>query len=724
MNENTYEYCLDAAFHRLPSDEALAWCNNWLQDNANAPLHQQHTVRSLKMSKEMMIEKDEVIRQSREVIRQSREVIRQKDEIITANQEVIMQKDEIITANQEQSREVIRQKDEIITANQEVIMQKDEIIMQKDEINTANQEQSRAKSLGSLREMVPVLRDCTNSEPHFPSLHKPAALVPFKTIPSTEDFNAWLESSNVAATFWDAELWVTRPKNSRINCDSESFTVYYVLGILNAVLLGLGLANVVEPVVNRTLAGVECDILLVYQVNRLPFATIEVKKPTSTFENLKLVFVGKKVKNKIENRVAGQILDQCNVIKLFGFSNVFGLITTGNMWRMVCTPTATNNKTIQSDGEEGKDSSELVLPWENKDLPGLQNIVDRLSGCSQVSSPGEQNEDHRNATNVACTTTTVSPERQTIDFKTSAAVSMPDRTLYATPILPPFPNNYAEYQSLEEKPRSGEDMVALVAWFVLRACSTLVEFLSKEPPTNSIEKGSRIPCRILSINSETFAFGTIALDKLNLDAYLKHPSKQEIYVIRYLGRGEHGSCCLAVSSTGASSCVVKFFHRETHLALGDATMAAQNELENWERVYPVNFKAGWKGCAVRQVAGGRCLIMPYVHPIPVAERRVLLQNCEIDNALNEFSKSGFIHKEPRWRHIGKWKGALIFIDLGFIEEASKEDIDDWKKKTMAHLDATAGDPAPPDSTTGFAQGQNHPLKSSASSTAVRKRKRS
>jgi hypothetical protein len=124
----------------------------------------------------------------------------------------------------------------------------------------------------------------------------------------------------------------------KIKCDSESDAQSHVKAIVQSVLRGLG---VVELVGNRTLAGVECDILLLYKPNRLPFATVEVKKPGNTLKSLRMTFDGEG-EGQRRNLVAGQVLDECNAIKMFGYNQVVGLIITGNMWRMVCTtPIAT-----------------------------------------------------------------------------------------------------------------------------------------------------------------------------------------------------------------------------------------------------------------------------------------------------------------------------------------------------------------------------------------------
>ena len=93
-----------------------------------------------------------------------------------------------------------------------------------------------------------------------------------------------------------------------IVCDSESGVVTtIVIPLLVAILKGRKLSNVIQVVQERTLAGVECDVLLIYKPNHLPLATLEVKKAGFTAEQRKQVFVGlKKAKRSdSKNYVAG-----------------------------------------------------------------------------------------------------------------------------------------------------------------------------------------------------------------------------------------------------------------------------------------------------------------------------------------------------------------------------------------------------------------------------------
>ena len=51
--------------------------------------------------------------------------------------------------------------------------------------------------------------------------------------------------------------------------------------------------NIIEISHNKTLAGIECDLLLSYEKNRLPFAVIELvklKKPGNSWESLDLIW--------------------------------------------------------------------------------------------------------------------------------------------------------------------------------------------------------------------------------------------------------------------------------------------------------------------------------------------------------------------------------------------------------------------------------------------------
>jgi hypothetical protein len=80
--------------------------------------------------------------------------------------------------------------------------------------------------------------------------------------------------------------------------------------------------------------------------------------------------------------------------------------------------------------------------------------------------------------------------------------------------------------------------------------------------------------------------------------------------------------------------------------------------------------------------------MPYLKPIPVLERSGVLDR--IDEAMKRFCKSGYIHLEPNWRHIGTWDKEIYFCDLGSIKKMQDEEsIARWRTTTMGKLRASA-----------------------------------
>jgi hypothetical protein len=460
--------------------------------------------------------------------------------------------------------------------------------------NAALKEENTAKSLGSLKKVMPVLADRTVSEPHFPKSHEHARL----TIINCESDACWLEHF---PNFWEAGLWV-RPlrkvaSDTNISCDSESAVLFHVMGFLSSVLVGLGLDRVVELAANRTLAGVECDILLLYKPNRLPFATVEVKKPGAQLSHLLTIFHGERGK---DNRVAGQALDQCNAIKLFGYNQVFGLITNGNLFQMVCTtPIATSTTTAaatstgpmttkkmsgnanklrkRSRKDDDHDDKEVGngLMAMNEQLRTM--VVEWLTEKSAAQLPhsesgGAMNYNGNGGVAVVSTRVAVSPEPPKFEFSNQSLgggiENKNERRLFASPIVPACPRNESEFEAFYKEERSGEAEVELMARFVLKAFWSLVEMLSRNDnhgyfsgPNSSnpsLQIFSRMPCRTLAKNEKAFAFGTVKLKKLQLDKFVPN-TIQEIHVIHHIGSGANGTCCLGVSKTGGSCCAIKFF---------------------------------------------------------------------------------------------------------------------------------------------------------------------
>jgi hypothetical protein len=434
-----------------------------------------------------------------------------------------------------------------------------------------SEQREREKSLASLLTHYPVLKDLTASGPYVPINHASAK------IDESEDDLPSIDGL-VDGNFWGTELWATRQEES-INCDSEIHAQSHVVTILKSVLAGLKLTDVVEIVLNRTLAGSECDILLVYKPNRLPFSAIEVKKPANTPKAKRMIFDGKGDKNLI----AGELYDECKAVELFGFEKVVGMVTTGNHWRLSCT------------------KKETKLSF----FLGLNKVVQRLrehvAGHKVPVGPEED---------------TISPSQSEVVFDgENPGSTTVERVLYSSAVVPNISDNLDDDDAAVSN--AGKDIVNLVVLYVLKACLTLVVMLDHNLSKNMIVVRPKMPCRLLTRNERVFAFGTVTLKKLNLGSFIQK-NLQKLHVIHHIASGEYGSCCLCVTVSGASCCAVKFFHRSKG---GDFATRAQAELENWKTVY--GEREGF-ACETWKVAGSECLVMPYLKPVNPEQRHALL----------------------------------------------------------------------------------------------------
>ena len=516
-------------------------------------------------------------------------------------------------------------------------------------------------SLEKLKKKFPVLYDLTNSMPHYPQKNHPHADV------ELFDGNGDLETvaSTVLDEFpgvWGAEFIFEDKKN----CDSEAMAVIRVVNLLESVLRGLNIDHFVEVTVNRTLAGTECDILLVYKPNRLPFAVLEVKKPANSAEGLQIIWEGKSndgSMNKL-NCVAGEIFDEMKAVQLFGFSTVTGMIATGNQWRIVGLSNLFGDSNVETI------------------LKNFQNFIEKEGKVwdqntkSFGGSPGEQD---------------ISP---CCDESTG---TLPERKIWAGNIVPS--HHEGDIDDLQESVQnSGTKIISQVVLFIAAACMGLSNLLQKNPGASfcdQINVGRKMPCRILrnpkpsEDQCRTFAFGTVNLDQLNLNVF--NPKLGKIHVIRHLGMGDKGNVCLGASDKGSSCCAIKFYHEKN-----EQEESAEKEAKNWKAVYENDLK---ELPYVLRVAGGNCLVMPYFHPIQPQERAELLKQNVIRKSLLHFAESGFLHNDVKWRHF-RWKKAtipgerkLFIIDLGeegLEEHCNKEEsIEAWVDQSLAKLQQPA-----------------------------------
>jgi len=547
----------------------------------------------------------------------------------------------------ESLNKTILEKDKTILEKDNSLLEKDKTILEKDNSLLEKDKTILNRSLISVLTKFTALVDHTDSTPHFPEKHTAADVIEEAEINNkmSETVEGWLDDE-----FWRAPYLA--PTHS---CDSEGGVQNKVKMLIDAILKGLKLDHIIEVVENRTLAGAECDLLLVYKDNRLPFAVVEVKKPGNSHEARRDIFHGRD--NKVGNKVSGQVFDQMTAVKLFGFPKVFGMISTWNHWRLVCS------HSLDTEQDPKKLTPEAV-----------RNRLSQLAGEGLNEAPKGD--------------VKTSPDQSSVIFEEGQNGEKP-RAIYASKIVPDM---LSDNEALREKvQQSGKEIVQLVTLFVLKASMTLVDLLDRQHNPWAIAIYRQMPCRVLTPCEDTFAFATVTLEEgVKLDKY--NDKLGHIHIIQHLGSGGNGSCCLGVSKGGRSCCVIKFFHKRKSSTKDEV---ANEELKNWENVYGKLLPK----CRVLNVTNGPCLVMPYLHPIPQQGRQELLNDGSIEGALSDFAKSGYIHTDIKWRHLGRWvskqgKDIYCFIDLGDVVQAkSSGEISSWQEKSMKRLTDSVGEVA-------------------------------
>jgi hypothetical protein len=536
----------------------------------------------------------------------------------------------------------------------EMSIQRVEMSIQRGEMSI--QAKLKDRSLRSLAEEFPTVVDRTVTGGYFPKNHDKASvndnLVDGRVLSLVNEL--------LTDEFLDAP-WFKRQDN---DCDSENDVRGRVEGLLRSVVTGLKLDDTIQVVTTRTLAGAECDVLLVYKRNRLPFGTIEVKKPGSLIQDQKLVFFG----DDSGNKVAGQIYDHMLALTLFGYQRVFGMITTWNHWRLVST-------------------CHSHVTDDLKSFMGTA-VEESLQKFQGITVPNQ------NWTNISAKGSPIVQEAKYIDNGPAVASK---REIFASQIIPDLMLDYDQERNQDERSstlqsttqESGREILQLVIIFVLKALWSLSDLLAKpgcSPWTVAIRP--QMACRILQeVNPSVFAYGTATVTGV---AYGKCvPAKARINVIHHLGSGEFGCVCLGVSVTSLSCCAVKFFHRSQP----DAATAAERELKNWTKAY--GKQSFVEKAHIRMAGTLSCLVMPYFRPVLKKDRKKLLRNGDIKRALENFALLKCTHDDVRWRHFGYWNEEMVLFDLGAIhEKQSDEKIKDWYSISMQRLSESAGKTQP------------------------------
>ena len=524
--------------------------------------------------------------------------------------------------------------------------------------------------------------DRTDTLPHKSKTHE-AGIRHLQELHNTvlTDKSFWREPSNPPNCEHRKNKWNYR---RAVEINSEGDVVVHMVTLIKEILRAKSLDYDVDVLVNRQVAGVEIDILLVHRSRNMPFLAIEVKKPgrkvtekgfssvdpttgyTFFGTDETEVFSSKGDNQKDAGCVLGQHRDQLNALELFGTSQAYGAITTGN------TIAFTQNR---PDG--------FLLPYYNNEEEQEQVVVANKNAPTTKPAKG------------SFTPSTQSTSSQSNPITTSQPISyLREPALYISTLT-----NWIilAYKSLErESPKTISNQ---------RACRQLIIDLDN-PHGNqkTTPNTAMVAFKLLNMGKwGTKRFYKQTVNDWNLSNFVTFNTNDlKIFLFYSLKMGSTGDCCLAMTKEANNKqfCVVKFFRtyddeRGGFLRPDEVKSAAETERDNWITIYPEFQENVYLGTPYE---GKAFLCMPFLIPIEEEkERQELLDNGSLHRALDEFSKGGYIHNEAKkWEHVGTWNEKVYFLDLGKnsvekVDPNEHQRIKEWKDGCLSQLQRTISD---------------------------------
>lgn len=155
----------------------------------------------------------------------------------------------------------------------------------------------------------------------------------------------------------------------------------------------------------------------------------------------------------------------------------------------------------------------------------------------------------------------------------------------------------------------------------------------------------------------------------------KYPAKnvKNLVALEDLGRGSTGKAwlCVTVTKPRSAACVLKFDNKEAKSA------KLMHEKDMWALLYP-EFSTMIK---LEQWSGADALVMPHFSTVLEDEREQYKK--QLENVLTcKFMKNGKVHKDVRWRNIGKYRSQsgsveLVVFDLYDVVDYNVDVHGDW-----------------------------------------------
>jgi hypothetical protein len=148
-----------------------------------------------------------------------------------------------------------------------------------------------------------------------------------------------------------------------------------------------------------------------------------------------------------------------------------------------------------------------------------------------------------------------------------------------------------------------------------------------------------------------------------------------------LGRGSTGKAwlCVTVTQPCSACCVLKFDNKDKR------SEKLVKERDMWHYLYPEFAKY----VKVEHWSGADALVMPHFSTILESEREQYRDKIE-STLTNHFMRNGKVHKDVRWRNIGKYRQesgevAVVIYDLHDVVDYHVDAYQDWIENAVHSL---------------------------------------
>jgi hypothetical protein len=179
---------------------------------------------------------------------------------------------------------------------------------------------------------------------------------------------------------------------------------------------------------------------------------------------------------------------------------------------------------------------------------------------------------------------------------------------------------------------------------------------------------------------QTVTFHPVSHDEMHAEVdFDKFPNMnvKTLVALEDLGTGSTGRAWLCVTVTKKAVCVLKFDNKHAN------SNNLANEKEMWLVLYP-EFSLMIK---VELWSGADALVMPHFSTVLVSERKVYTD--EVFAALTKIQAKGKVHRDVRWRNIGKYKsgGSVVIVvyDLHDVVNYDDDAHSAWISDAMTAL---------------------------------------